>query len=609
MTVHCPYCNAANQAGAGFCLDCGEPFAGDGPAAAQEVLRPADRGRRAWQRWGGRWGVVLGPLLVGLIVFSAWWGDQDRRQTAYRRGLSDLHDHHWAGAITDFRIAGDFSDAALRLRDTTQFSTTLQGYVVAADQAVQDGAWWDAAVALRQLAAADPYYPEVHGRLAAARSLAGRIIYRIPHGPDAGLWYAEADGSDPRRFPAPANASIHGISPDSRWAVYTVYQFYPWPPGRHDLAVVDLYTGQTYQAPLAPADEPKADAVRFRADSSGFWWVTGRAWWYYDFVTQRLTPIPAPVLAADAGHGRLLLGVVAQPTPSGEPRTQLALADAVGAPLVTLPPENGLVGAAQFSADGLAILYSVQERVGESWAERLVARSRDGMSLLGLRVRGGSVASPEPIQGVLPLGPNGAPLSLIDWPGQPPFLINPSRPISVDLTGAPDPLGIGSVPLTATALHLGAGLRALQVPPAEVGLALTVQATTRTGLAVEWLGWAQHGTRVLYRAPSVGGGLGLYSVPLRDPPPTGPDGLPQDGVRLLGRAADRYAWARNTALSHDGTHLLAVLAAGALAGPPGSPPNAAGLWALRAGGGGATLVAAAATEFWTPDGWLPPPTE
>ena len=74
-------------------------------------------------------------------------------------------------------------------------------------------------------------------------------------------------------------------------------------------------------------------------------------------------------------------------------------------------------------------------------------------------------------------------------------------------------------------------------------------------------------------------------------------------------AGDRYAWVRNTALSHDGSHVLAILAAGALVGPLGDQPNAAGLWALRAGGSGATLVAAGATEFWTSDGWLPPPTE
>ncbi len=583
-------------------MECGEPFDGNASPTTAVPARPAGRGWTGRQRWGTRLGLLLGPLLIGLIVFSAWWGDHDRRQVAYQRGLSNLTDHQWSSAITNFHIAGDLNDAPTRLRDTTHFSATLQSYVTAADRAVQDNAWGDAAVALRQLATADPYYPEVHNRLAAARSLAGRVIYHVPHGADAGLWSAEADGSNRQRFPAPPNAAVHGISPDSRWAVYTVYQFYPWPPGRHELIVVDLDSGRTHRTPLAPADEPKADAVRFRADSSGFWWVSGHAWRYYDLATHTLTSIPAPVLAADTQQGRLLLGVPAQPTPSGEPRTQLMLANAGGTPLFGIQTEIGLVSQAGFSPTGNGIIYQVQTSAGDAPTERLVARSRAGAHAFGLRVIGNAATTTASIRtGLLPLGPNGSPAFLIDWPGQAPFLLNLGSGTNGAFSGAESISGDSTAPLSAAALHLGDGIRITGVPASDLGFPLTIQATTRTGRPVEWLGLARNGQTVLYRTAGADGLLDLYSAPISDSIASGPTGLPRDGVRLLTRPADHFAWRRNTALSHDGTHLLAIQAAAAGA------DSSAGLWALRLDGSNPTLLVPAASEFWTADGWLPPP--
>src|SRR5579859_1339794 len=264
MTGQCPTCQALNQQGAGFCLQCGEPLDGDllVGAPVAELGRSRSWAGRVWREpW---WGVVgLLVLLAGLAVFSGWWGAYDRQVQAYQRGLADLADQRWENALTNFHIAGDYADAPLHYQEARSRWDAVQAQAGAADQAETAGAWWDAAVAWHALAALDPAYPDLAARQARAEQHAGVLVYRVPHGPQAGIWWAQADGSRPQRFPAAGDFSLHGISPDGRWAVYTVYQFYPWPPGRHTLYVLDLQSGAVTRRPIPPVADPDANAVRF----------------------------------------------------------------------------------------------------------------------------------------------------------------------------------------------------------------------------------------------------------------------------------------------------------------------------------------------------------
>ena len=87
----------------------------------------------------------------------------------------------------------------------------------------------------------------------------------------------------------------------------------------------------------------------------------------------------------------------------------------------------------------------------------------------------------------------------------------------------------------------------------------------------------------------------------------GAGGLPAGALHLLSCAADPYAWIRNTALSHDGSRILAIRGPSEVGGPPLTQPSAAGLWVFRPDGTDPTLLVPDVAEFWTVDGWLEAP--
>ena len=114
MPVLCPTCGARNQAGARFCLDCGDPL----DAVAGRAEREARPGRRLILR-PAVLGALAIPVLIALALASAWGGAHDRQQNAYARARADAVAHHWDSAVSNFRIAGDYADAPQRLREAT----------------------------------------------------------------------------------------------------------------------------------------------------------------------------------------------------------------------------------------------------------------------------------------------------------------------------------------------------------------------------------------------------------------------------------------------------------------------------------------------------------
>src|SRR5947209_1559591 len=90
--MKCPYCRTANQAYAGFCLNCGEALDSGAPAAGAAAppslpARPAGGSLAAWIP-RGRWERLLG-LALALLLVVAGVGDlvgEQARADNYRAG-------------------------------------------------------------------------------------------------------------------------------------------------------------------------------------------------------------------------------------------------------------------------------------------------------------------------------------------------------------------------------------------------------------------------------------------------------------------------------------------------------------------------------------------
>jgi hypothetical protein len=603
MTFRCPNCNGRNQANARFCLDCGEPLDAErlvpAPPAGTERLVSAP----AWFHSRETWlGAGLLGLLIALAVFSAWQGAHSRQEAAYRQGLTDLAAHNWQAALTELWVAGDYADAPRRLLETRRFWTQLQALADAASRAEKAGAWGTAAGTLRQMLALDPLYPNLAGRLAQARQRAGVIVYRIASGPQAGVWWANGDGSDPRPFPAAPDIAVHGVSPDGRWAVYSSDRRDLAALGGVTLDVLDLESGDRQAVPLPPnAGAPGADPVRFRNDSAGFWWVAADGWRYYDFATGELTPITDLVLAADPQYGRLLLALPGQTTPVLGTTNRIVLADAWGRNPRTLWIEHGRLGPARISADGRLLLYQVRPLGGQTdqiWAVALPAPSPPGP----LPILQSVVLATRPVAtngtrspfaaAFLPLGPEGALRGLFAWPD------SPLRQVSPVLAGA-DEFAVGE-------LQLGPNVQLLGLRTRADGSYYAMQVVTPTGVQVSWLGYTPDRQRIVYLAPGSDGQLGLFTTTI-DRASRDISGLPRSPTLIFTRAADPAAWTRTTGFAHDGAHILVIFATDQVYRPPGSPSSPAGLWSLGIDGTNPTLLVRDAREFWTPEGWLGSP--
>jgi hypothetical protein len=627
MTFRCPYCAAANRAGAVFCLECGEPLDGTLPAP-EAAGRAAQRGWRGFlagrEPWLGA-GVVV--LLAALAIFSAWWGGRDRQWNAYHQAEVARQDHRWAAAIAGYHVAGNIADAPSRLLEVTRLQTRLQAAQAAVVAARQAGDWWDVAVDLRTMLDIDPQAVDAN-QLLDARRRAGFIVYKVERGPDAGLWWVGADGLNPRQFPGGPNVTLHGLSPDGRWAAYTIYRFHPLPPGRHELYVLDLAGGELHQVPIAPIADPAPNPVRFRDDGQGFWWVLGTHWSYYDLTAQQIHPIAAPVLAADTHGNHLLLASTTLTPRSDGLATTLLLAGPTGTQPRILQTEVGVVSGARFSPDGQFLAYQVRTQQDQRPVDNLVVYAlnhADGTLASSLNpARGYFIAGTYPLDAgqdlaapgafqdaFLPPAANGPRQYLAQAPGQPVLRIagprSLNRPLQARDGTATRSLRTDSLvaPWRAAGpdLGLGSNLWVDRLVTDDAGLFAALRLRAVSGQPVDWLGFAAGGRYSLYLARDGQGGLGLYSVPVAGAQASTGD-VPAGALHLLSRSADPYDWIRNTALSHDGSRILAIRGPSEVGGPPVTAPSAAGLWAVRPDGTDPTLLVPDVAEFWTADGWL-----
>ena len=597
MNYRCLHCNAPNRPDARFCLGCGEPL-----DAATLLAGPDSGAPRPGWGWSGPRSVeaLIGAILViGLVILvvaGAWQDAHDHQEAIYRRALADLAAHQWDAAIRELRIVGSYADAPRRLQETTALWTQLQGLDAAAQRGEQAGDGWAALDSLRRLAALDPRFPGITARLANAQQQVGVLIYRVARGAQAGIWWALADGTHPQRLPDAAHPglTIYGLSPDGRWAVYTVRPTPPDPVSTPHLNILDLPSGALTTLPLPVAARLDPQPVHFRNDGRGFWWVADGRWSYYDGATRQMTPIRGQVLAADPQYGRVIQANFGPFGGALDWSSLLLLTDAVGGHPQKLFGLPGSVSSGRISPDGRLLLYQAHTRqfdqvVDQLWALWLpVPAAAQGLPAGAILDSARALpGAPPPVltSAFLPHGPDGAPGALLTWGGGPLRQVTPAltQNLNVDLS----------------ALRLGAHLRFTGLLADTASRLEAVRVREPSGQSLDWLGAISAPPAILYRGPAGGGQLGLFLAPVGGTPPASAADPPAPR-RLLARPDDPAAWTHSTALSHDGTRLLAIL-------PPGDAPGPAGLWAIPLDGTRPRLVMPDAVEFWTPDGWLGSP--
>jgi hypothetical protein len=288
----------------------------------------------------------------------------------------------------------------------------------------------------------------------------------------------------------------------------------------------------------------------------------------------------------------------------GATRTVLALADALGAPLRDLRAEPGTVEQAQFSPDGAVLSYQLRSSLNGSTVDTLIIvgldqpvhppmyTAGDRYLTVDFQVSAAATAPAQPFTDVfLPLAAPNSYGHVVSVPDA-----------QLLLVGGPDQ---GPDLFPADLLGLGPRLRVTGLRATYDGAYQALRAETPAGETVDWLGYCDGGRYALYLQAGAGGDLALFSAPVASPTAAGP--AAGAGVPLLARAGDLHAWTHNTALTHDGTRVLALRGHGEVTGSPMSPPSAAGLWAVRPDGSDPRLLIPDATEFWTADGWLVSP--
>jgi dipeptidyl aminopeptidase/acylaminoacyl peptidase len=357
--MRCPFCGAANRADVTFCYACGESL---DPEIAPAVPAPPPPAPPRWRRlpWEVLLGVSILLIIAGVTVVTGWQETIRTEQARYyRAGQQALTAGHLDEALPAFQRAGSYRDAAgLSAHLAPQVAQLEAGYR-AGVAAAQAGAWWDAAHALSAAANIQISYRDVVTRLQEARDHAGPIFYRMAdNNGEVALWWANADGTAPRRLPfSTPTSELLAVSPDHHWAIYShgpAAQAGADPQGPFllDLRQVSVTSlAQRYR------DLEGAVRVRFRDDSQGFWWGYDNQAFYYDLRNQTGLPLSEMPAAIDPGHATLLLNRTL--AGDGAVRARLLLSDPLGRQRIPLVEEPGEIRDARFSDDGRYLLYTV----------------------------------------------------------------------------------------------------------------------------------------------------------------------------------------------------------------------------------------------------------
>ena len=349
--MRCPFCGAANRADVTFCYACGESL---DPEIAPAVPAAPPEPRR-WRRLPGELllGVTLLLIIAGVAVVEGWQETIRTEQARYyRAGQQALTAGHLDEALPAFQHAGSYRDAAglsARLApQVAQLETSYRTGVAAAAA----GAWWDASRMLSAAGDIQISYRDVLTRLQEARNHTGPVFYRMPaDNGDVALWWANADGTAPRRLPfSTPTSELLAVSPDNHWAVYSHGAAADGGADPQGPFLLDLENVRVTSLTQRYRDLHGAVRVRFRDDSQGFWWGYDNQAFYYDLRTHTGLPLSEMPAAVDPGHATLLLSR----TFAGDSDVggRLLLSDPLGRQRIPLVEEPGDIHDACFSADG-----------------------------------------------------------------------------------------------------------------------------------------------------------------------------------------------------------------------------------------------------------------
>ena len=396
--MKCPYCRARNMAGAGFCIECGEPL----------DARPADDAG-AWEEGGDdgaswswrekRLELFLGMALLVLVVGFALYNfvTQEAQASHYRAGLSALERGDLEGAIAEMEAAGGYMDSGKRAEEALQRVRVRDSLFGEAADDFAAGQFWSASRLLGQLGRLAPGFRNSAWMLDISRQAAGRVAYRLGPWADGvgALYVAGADGSDPQRVPGTTRVSEpHALSSDGKWLLYseaegsdndvpmqrrdrTVYIYSV--DGRYARKVVALSRGESSGAGYGFTRDGRGIRVSTRLDDYSFALPTGPA---PDGSPLSETGYDPAAYRYDRYRTLVLEG-------KGE-NTAITIGYERGADRATVAVEPVSPDGAVFSQDGRYLLYRVRGPVLESAGSGCAVRLVD---LYALEPRAATVAS------------------------------------------------------------------------------------------------------------------------------------------------------------------------------------------------------------------------
>jgi dipeptidyl aminopeptidase/acylaminoacyl peptidase len=552
------------------------------------------------------WELLLGVsllLIIGAVAVVGGWQETIRTEQArhYRAGQQALTAGQLDAALPAFQRAGSYRDAAgLSARLAPQVAQ-LEASYRAGVAAAAAGAWWDASRSLSAAGDIQISYRDVLTRLQEARNHAGPVFYRMAaDNGEVSLWWANADGTAPRRLPfSTPTSELLAVSPDNHWAVYSHGPAAEAGDDSQGPFLLDLQRVSVTSLAQRYRDLQGALRVRFRDDSQGFWWGYDNQAFYYDLRTHTGLPLSEMPAAVDPGHATLLLSrTFAGDADIG---SRLLLSDPLGRQRIPLVEEPGEIRDARFSGDGRYLLYTVNSLpVKDSAGRRIVTTT---LVLLDLDAGDAPVRTElDHVRGLVddqPVGwlrmdfiPNTSTVVMLRGEGEHWTLSarQESGEIRKLAEGAavgrqdPDLLAVLAVPNSsqlAVSLTVANGRRTDLTLLSLDGGRTVIAPSTQSG---RWMGFSPdgHAALITLRDPKAANGARQVRLAPLDQH-AGPAPLPF----ALGPSGASQATA--PVFTSDGRRLLAIATFG----------DRAGLYAVRPDGSDPQLVVAGATAVWT----------